>query len=169
MSENVNKSQVGGMKILLPAIAAIVGIGLLLIGNFLNNGKKDSEDITPENDPSVMDADAFASSVEEKIVEICSQVAGVRNVRAVVTLGGGYRAIYASDSQASGTSYRNETVLSGNGSSEKALLLGYQNPEITGIGIVCSGGDDPSVRQNIISLVAAAFNVSTNKIYVAGA
>ena len=169
MSENVNKSRNGSMKILLPVIAAIVGIGLLLIGNFLNNEKKDEDNVSPKIDPSTMDGDAFASSVEEKIVEICSQVSGVGHVRAVVTLGGGYRAIYASDSQASGTSYRNETVLTGNGSSEKALLLGYQNPEITGIGIVCSGGDDPIVRQNIILLVAAAFNVSTNKIYVAGA
>ncbi len=169
MSENANKSQKGGLKILLPAIAAIVGIGLLLIGNFLNSEKKNTENISPQTDPSAMDADLFALSVEEKIIEICSQVAGVGNVRAVVTLGGGYRAIYAADSQASGTSYRNETVLTGSGSSEKALLLGYQNPEITGIGIVCSGGDDPSIRQNIISLVAAAFNVSTNKIYVAGA
>ena len=168
MSENETKKQKSNLKLLLPAIAAIVGIGLLLIGNFWGKNEKKESENTALDDPTHMDADAFADSVEKKITEICRSVAGVENVHAAVTLGGGYRAIYASDSQSSGTSYRNETVLTGNGSSEKAILIGYQNPEIVGIGIVCSGGNDPTVRQAIISLVSAAFNVSTNKIYVAG-
>ena len=168
MSENATKNQKSNLKILLPALAAIIGIGLLLIGNFMGKGnEKNDEDISIK-DPTAMDADAFAESVEKKITEICRSVAGVGNVHAAVSLGGGYRAIYASDSQSSGSSYRNEMVLTGSGSNEKAILVGYQNPEIVGIGIVCTGGNDPATRQAIISLVSAAFNVSTNKIYVTG-
>ena len=168
MSENANKNQKNNLKILLPAIVAIIGIGLLLIGNLVGKGNEKNDADTALKDPTSMDADAFAESVEKKITEICRSVSGVGDVHAAVTLGGGYRAIYATDSQSSGTSYRNEMVLTGNGSSEKAILVGYQNPEIVGIGIVCSGGNDPDVRQSIISLVSAAFNVSTNKIYVTG-
>lgn len=166
MSENSTKNQKPNSKLLFPIVAAVIGIGLLFAGNLMGKSKTDTEEPTGISDPAQMDADAFAESVEEKITEICREVEGVSNVRAAVTLGGGYRAIYASDSQSSGTSYRNEMVLTGNGSSEKAILIGYQNPEIVGIGIVCSGGNEPSVRQAIISLVSAAFNVSTNKIYV---
>ena len=168
MSENATKNQKNNLKILLPALAAIIGIGLLLIGNLMGKGDEKTEAEAAAKDPTHMDADAFAESVEKKITEICREVAGVDNVHAAVTLGGGYRAIYASDLQSSGTSYRNEMVLTGNGSSEKAILIGYQNPEIVGIGIVCTGGSDPTVRQAIISLVSAAFNISTNKIYVTG-
>ena len=63
---------------------------------------------------------------------------------------------------------KNQTVIIGSGSSEKALLIGYENPEIAGIGIVCSGGDDPIKRASIISVVSSAFNISTNKIFVSG-
>ncbi len=168
MSENATKNQKNNAKLLLPILAAIVGIGLLLIGNILGGANKTEREETAAKAPTEMDAQAFAESVEKKIVDICSSVSGVSGVRAAVTLGGGYRAIYASDSQSSANSYRNQTVLTGNGSSEKALLVGYQNPEIVGIGIVCSGGNDPDVKQAIISLVSAAFNVSTNKIYVTG-
>ena len=168
MSENATKNQKNNTKILLPAIAAIIGIGLLLIGNLVGKGNEKNDADTSLKDPTAMDADAFVESVEKKITEICRSVEGVGNVHAAVTVGGGYRAVYASDSQSSGTSYRNEMVLTGSGSSEKAILVGYQNPEIVGIGIVCTGGNDPAVRQEIISLVCAAFNVSTNKIYVTG-
>ena len=86
----------------------------------------------------------------------------------MVTLKGGYRAIYATDSQSGSSSSKNATVIIGSGSSEKALLIGYENPEIAGIGIVCSGGDDYNVRKNVISVVSSAFNVSSNKIFVSG-
>ena len=120
--------------------------------------------MTQEN----LSAEVFAAQAEEKIVSICSGVCGVGDVRAVVTLEGGYRAVYASDVQGSDTSYRNETVLTGSGSSEKAILVGYQAPRIVGIGIVCTGGDDPTIQQRITLLVSAAFDVSANKIYVTG-
>lgn len=166
--ENATKDQRGNLKILLPTIAAIIGIGLLLIGNIVGKKNENNDANNTANDPSYMDAEAFATSVEEKIITICREVDGVGQVRAAVTLGGGYRAIYAANSQSSANSHRNETVLTGNGSNEKALLIGYLNPEIVGIGVVCSGGNDPVIRQNIISLVSAAFNVSTNRIFVTG-
>ena len=168
MSENVNKSQNSSLKMFLPVIAAIVGIGLLFVGNFMGKNAEKDDKSEQSAAPTEFDAQAFAKAVEKNIVDICSEISGVGHVRAVVTLGGGYRAIYVSDSQASGSSYRNQTVITGSGSSEKPLLIGYQNPEITGIGIVCSGVVDGEVKQNIISLVSAAFGISSNKIYVVG-
>ena len=168
MSENVILSKKSSNKLMLPILAAIVGVSLLLVGNIMS--KNDNSEV--ENnyfcDMSSLDANAFAQDVEHRVEQICAQVGGVGNVSAVVSLGGGYRAIYATDSQISNSSHKNQTVLTGNGSSEKALIIGYQNPEIVGIGIVCSGGDDAQKRADIIALVAASFNISTNKIYVAG-
>ena len=57
-----------------------------------------------------------------------------------------------------------DTSLSG----EKPLLIGYENPEIAGIGIVCSGGDDARKREEVISVVSSAFDIPTNKIFVVG-
>ena len=113
------------------------------------------------------DANEYAARVEEEIRAICSRVRGAGTVSVAVTLKGGYRAVYATDSQSSGGGYKNNTVLVGSGSSEGAVLICYENPEIGGVGIVCRGASDPSVRDAIISLVSAAFDVKTNKIYVA--
>ena len=169
MSENVKKESVAWRKWILPVAAAIVGIALLVLG-----GRGEKKDEETSETASLLPADgslsasAFAAETEERIRTICSGVSGAGEVRAVVTLEGGYRAVYASDAQSANGSYRNETVLTGSGNSEKAILVGYEAPRIVGIGIVCTGGDDPSVQQRITMLVSAAFDVSANKIYVVG-
>ena len=153
----------------MPIAAAAVGILLLIFGT---NGEKDSKKVSVQEssfaEPENTSATEFASATERKICTICEEIVGVGKVRAVVTLDGGYRAVYASDVQGSDSSYRNETVLTGSGNSEQAILVGYESPRIVGIGIVCEGGDDPNVRQSIIRLVSAAFDVGAHKIYVVG-
>jgi stage III sporulation protein AG len=168
MSENIIISKNRRNKLFLPIIVALIGVSLILIGNIMSKNDISDEEKTKTYDVSNLDANEFAKETERRVEEICSSVSGVGSVHAVVSLGGGYRAIYATDSQASNSSYKNQTVLTGNGSSEKPLLIGYQNPEIVGIGVVCSGGDNAQVKADVVSLVSAAFNISTNKIYVAG-
>ena len=166
MSENVKKERGQYRRWILPICGAILGILLLVFGNQTQKSEEESGALLDNTE--ALSAEAFADATEEKIVTICSGVSGVGEVRAVVTLEGGYRAVYASDTQGSDTSYRNETVLTGSGSSEKAILVGYDAPRIAGIGIVCTGGDDPVIKQRITLLVSAAFDVSANKIYVTG-
>lgn len=169
MSENVKKEQSRYRRWILPGIGAILGILLLIFGSRTEDKADADKDATVGVlGNGELSAEAFADATEEKIVAICSGVSGVGEVRAVVTLEGGYRAVYASDVQGSDSSYRNETVLTGSGSSEKAILVGYDAPRIVGIGIVCTGGDDPAIKQRLTLLVSAAFDVSANKIYVTG-
>ena len=166
MSEIIKFEKKNSLKIILPLLVA-VGIILMLVGGAL--GKKEDEELSAAYAalPTEMDADAFAESVRRRVIDICSSISGAGKVDAVVTLGGGYRAIYASNVQGSGATYKSETVLTGSGNSERALIVGYETPKIVGIGIVCEGGDDPALRQSVISLVSAAFDVPTNRIYVA--
>jgi stage III sporulation protein AG len=166
MSENVIVSMKKHRKYWLPAVGAAVGVSLLLLGSFGTEGEK-KEAQREETLVFSADPQAYAEEVERQVVEICSRVKGVDRVEAVVTLGGGYRALYASDSQSSSSGYKSSTVLIGSGSNEEPILLGYENPRIVGIGIVCDGAEDPAVRQSILALVSAAFDVGTNKIYIA--
>jgi len=168
VSENVKKEQSRYRRWVLPIVGAILGILLLVFGSRSEKQEETETDASVLMGNESLSAEAFADATEEKIVAICSGVSGVGEVRAVVTLEGGYRAVYASDVQGSDSSYRNETVLTGSGSSEKAILVGYDAPRIVGIGIVCTGGDDPAIKQRITLLVSAAFDVSANKIYVTG-
>ena len=169
MSENVKNEESRYRRWILPILGAIIGILLLIFGNRTEKSdEKEKDASTLLIGEGELSAESFADVTEKRIVAICSGVTGVEDVRAVVTLEGGYRAVYASDVQGSDSSYRKETVLTGSGSLEKAILVGYDAPRIVGIGIVCTGGDDPAIKQRITLLVSAAFDVSANKIYVTG-
>ena len=158
------KEKRGGLIILL--ICGALGLALM-VGGSLGSGGDSSADTQMseiERDP-----DEYAREIEEKVVRLCSGVEGVKNVSAVVTLRGGYRTVYAINSQSSGSGYRNELVTTGSGSGEKAVAVGYENPEIAGIGIVCEGGSSSAVKLVVTELVSSAFGISANKISVAEA
>ena len=165
MSENSKKGVIGEKKWLLLILAAALGVGLLLFGGWGRDGTETESAV--EHSYLSLDPEAYARSVEEQIVKMCERVEGAGQVYAVVTLKGGYRAVYATDSQSSSGGYKNNTVLIGSGSAEQGILICYQNPEIAGVGIVCDGGDREEVRGQIISLVSAGLDLGSNKIYVA--
>ena len=148
--------------IIIIVALALVGALLLVYGKNSARGEQDTTGIES------LDPAEYAKEVEERVEALCNRVHGASSAYAVVTLKGGYKAIYASDQQSGNTSLKNSTVIVGSGSYEKGLLIGYENPEISGIGIVCSGGDDYNVRKNIISVISAAFDISSNKIFVSG-
>ena len=156
-------SMLGNKKAVISLVAlALGGVILLLISSGIT--KAEEKEVNFQN----LDPAKYAEEVEERVEALCNRVDGASSAYAVVTLKGGYRAIYASDYQSGSSSSKHATVIVGSGSAEKGLLIGYENPEISGIGIVCSGGDDYNVRKNIISVVSSAFDVSSNKIFVSG-
>lgn len=164
MSEN-KISQFGkNRKLILVLLGGALGIFLLILSGVGWDGGKKEEKTEPM---ATMDSDAYAEKIREEIRTLCLQVQGVESVSVAVTLKGGYRAVYATDAQNTANGYKQNTVLIGSGSSEEAVFIGYENPEIGGIGIVCRGASDPLVRDRIVSLVSAAFGVGSNKIYVA--
>ena len=57
-------------------------------------------------------------------------------------------------------------IIDGN-NNEEGLPLKVILPEIKGIAIVCTGGENPVVKEQIISSLSALFNISSNRISVA--
>ena len=150
-------------KIYALAALMLIGVIIILIGKSGAQNTEDVGDSIEELDPS-----KYSEMLEERIEELCNRVDGVSGAYAVVTLKGGYQAIYAIDSQSGNTSTKNQTVVIGSGSGEKAILEGYSYPEIAGVGIVCHGGDSYEVKNKIVSLISSAFDISANKIFVVG-
>jgi len=166
VSDFYKKSNKRWYKFILIAIGGGLGIMLLILGGGFEKNEK--------GDPSVTalptdGAHEYAEMLEVRVAEICSGVSGAGKVSVFVSLKGGYRTVYAIDSQSNSSGYKNEIVMSGSGSGKQAVITAYENPEIAGVGIVCTGGEDPYVQNQIISLVSAALGISTNKIFVASA
>ena len=142
-------------------LGAALGIGLLLLGSCEDEAAKSPAAVTYDlqNDELIL----YQTHLEGRVKELCHSVSGVGNVSAViVTLEGGFGAEYAVDLSGSSEKY----VLIGSGNGESGLLLSRTAPEIAGIGVVCSGGGNASVRQELILLLSSALDVPCNHIYI---
>ena len=165
MSENISSNQKKKQKLVIVIVGGIIGVLLLVFGGAADKGK--GEDTAASAEPFELDAKQYSDMLESGVSEICSGVKGVGKVSVFVSLRGGYRTVYAMDAQSSSSGHKYQIVMSGSGSERSAVVTAYENPEIAGVGIVCEGADSPQVRAQIVSLVSAALNISTNKIYVA--
>ena len=149
--------QKGKLWILL--LVALLGILLLLFGGSAEKKQEDSLDLP---DTQKEDLTAYREALEERIRKLCESVKGVENVCVMVTLERGFSAIYATEWEGDKESY----VILGSGSSAQALYLGESAPTVTGIAIVCTGGDNATVRRELTSLLCAAFSLSSTRIHV---
>ena len=161
----------GGLLLFL----SVVGVLLLLFGDRIpqlltadQNGGKAQEE-TPQQEDEVRQ---YASALTKEIEGLCASLQGVGEVRAAVSLQGGFTYLYATDSEkrhdAQGQQQSSQSYLTvGSGASEHAVLVARIPPAISGIGIVCEGGGDAAVRAELIALLSAAYDVGSNRIYVA--
>lgn len=137
-------------------VLAVIGMVLLVLGG--NSGKQSPTETVSEKD----NVETYKKELEEEIRSLCKSVKGVKNVTVTVTLESGFTSVYATEAGREGDNY----VILGNGSNAKALLISQETPEIRGIGIVCCGGGNDTIRQELIALLSATYHVSTNRIYV---
>ncbi|MBE6538218.1 MAG: hypothetical protein E7671_01975 [Ruminococcaceae bacterium] len=105
-------------------------------------GRGDAE--TSKIGPGTSNFEEYTKRTEARIKELCERVSGVGETSVVVTFSG-------------------ETAVAASAGEEI-----YSAP-IGGIGIVCEGGEDPEVAFRLLSLVSAACDVPTSRIYITGA
>lgn len=150
------------------ALAGILAGALLLF--FGNRTGKDTAITAPNTLPEMTapTAEAYRAELEARVTTLCSHVAGAGSVEVAVTLDGGFEYVYAADRKIAAGGESTSYVTVGSGGNESLILVTLRPPAIAGIGVVCSGGNDPTVRREITSLLSAAFGVGSNKIYVTG-
>lgn len=151
-----------------PLIIGVIGIVVVL---FAGTTDKASNNSTARKDEEELLA--YTEMLEEKIRRLCEACDGVDSVTVAVMLDGGFEYEYAKNTEYGRNSYgderREEYLVIGQGSGEQCVLLRRRLPEISGVGIVCNGGDNDVTRERLISLVAAALNIGVNKIYITSA
>lgn len=153
------------LRLILILAGAAAGILLLLLGSgtFLPS-QKEIAAATPEITPQE-ELEAYQTYLENRVRTLCESVRGVGKATVTVTLCGGFETVYAKETVNGNEQY----VIIGSGSSAGALCLSRTAPEIAGIGIVCTGGGNDSVRQELTFLLTATFHVPSNRVYIAEA
>lgn len=113
----------------------------------------------------------YAQDLENKIGGLCSKINGVSNVSVTVYFDSGFETVYAYNEQSketsSGINSEKKYVTIGSGNDESMVCVLEKMPSICGVAVVCKGGGNPLVANQIINLISSAYNVPKNKIYVA--
>jgi stage III sporulation protein AG len=148
--------------------AAILAGALILILAFseiIGGDTSPPREVVPVSE-KFSDADAYAAALEEKLLRIISEIEGVGDADVLVTVGGTERVIYAKEGRSSNSGSQNEIVIIDTGQGNEALTEAVIRPEVTGVVIVCEGGDDWRVAEKVVMSVKTALGIGASKIYV---
>ncbi len=169
MTDIINKIKELAKKpfFLKAAVAAgLLMIILILVSDFNKEEEKERSD-ADVNVLSFTSAELYADETEKRLCETLTEIEGVGKAKVMLTITSTEEYVYA-ESVKSGTSQtENSYVIIDKGSQKEALVKKINNPAISGVLIVCEGGDDPKVCERIYNAVSTALNIPTNKIYVA--
>lgn len=150
------------------AVLCLCGLLLVLLSSLTSGVKKD----VPDNvEFSTESGQEYCCATEQRLQSFLRNIDGAGEVRVFLKVGGEQRYVYATEGRKSSSDNKTEEeekyVLIGGSSGKNALIETIDAPEIEGAVILCSGGNDPAVRERIYKSAAAALGISTSKIYVA--
>lgn len=150
-------------------IIAVGFIGILLILlSELNFGSGTSP--KEKNKNADMDYVSYVNSLNDQLTDLLTDMDGVGDCKVMITLRNTSESVYAknSDSSSSDNSKSNsdEYVIYDSENGDSPILLKENFPDIEGVAIVCSGGDNIAVKEKVIKCVSALFNISSNRISV---
>ena len=154
--------QKGKLRLILVIASALIGILLILFGGDFGSSEKEKEENNSKTLTSQEELEVYQTYLEARVKTLCESVKGVEHVTVAVTLSGNFEEVYATE-QINGNE---EYVIVGSGSNASALYLSRIAPEIAGIGVVCYGGGNTDIRQELLSLLSATFHVPANRIYI---
>jgi stage III sporulation protein AG len=148
----------------------LLGVILLVLGNthLFSKGEESTPADRPGTGVVARTTEEYRADLETRMEAICARVTGVGAVDVIVTLEGGYEYVYATDKKTTVGGESTSYITVGSGDGESLVYITERLPAILGIGVVCAGGMDATVRREVTSLLSAAFGVGTNKIYVTG-
>ena len=153
--------------------------GILLIGlsEIFSGGDKEAGNRADPQESCV--ESTYQEEMEQRLLEIIRQVEGAGEVSVMLTLEGSPETIYAQNEQTQTqvqedengslkreSSSQNEHILFDSGAGKEALVEEQLAPEIKGVAIVCSGGDDIEVIERITELVSVVLDLPSNRICV---
>lgn len=162
-------------------IAGLIGIAFIFISG-LFKGNTVSPNVS-SSQPTVT-AEQYAAQLESSITDIVTRIQGVGTAKVLVTLEQSKQYVYATEEKKS-----NQTTEDKSGSSttkneandntetkyilvedadgaQRALPITEVQPIVKGVVVVCDGGDNPAVQQNVITAVTTALNITTVRVCV---
>lgn len=90
-------------------------------------------------------ADAYASRIESRLLEIVSNISGVGEAKIFLTMDNSGENVYLKNTDTKTVSIE---------------------PQVRGVVVVCEGGDDPMVVSRVLDAVTKALHISSDKVCI---
>lgn len=172
MSDSL-KTALGKMKnIRLIVFLGIAGMIVILLSELITPADKKKEE---HNKAVSFSQNEYCSRMERQVETLLGQINGVGKVNVMLTVEGTEEYIYAQQNKSSKSDNgdsssqqdENSYIFIQKSGDKEALVEKVVNPPVTGVVVVCEGGDIAKVRESIYSAVSVSLNVPANKIFVA--
>ena len=152
-------------KLLILLIAGALGICLIAVSELVPHSDKKAVKEQEQSDVS------YEQKLEERLCSIVGKIKGVGNVSVMINTKGTEENELAQNSSSNRNSQgdiksENEYVLVGSQATEQGVLIKKNYPEIQGVIIVCDGGDDIRIQNEVINAVSALLGISKNNVAV---
>lgn len=158
-----------GTKLIV--ILGLAGMALILFSDVLIPDKEAVKQETASDDV-LTDYESFVNEMELRLKTTLEKIDGVGRADVMITASGSGEYIYAKDEKidtdSESVSKDEKYVIIGGSGQKQALVRKIDNPEISGVVVVCEGGESSVVKEKVYNAVAAAFNIPSQKIFVAG-
>jgi stage III sporulation protein AG len=145
----------------------LIAIILIFLAGLHKKPQSKSAAAAVDSTGSFTDSQTYAREVESELQQVLSQIKGVGDAEVLVTVGSSEEKIYAKDGKQSTSGNSSDIVVIDGNNGKEALTEKINSPKITGVVIVCEGGDDSRTVEKVYNAVSTALGLGASHIYVA--
>lgn len=120
------------------------------------------------------ESNEYCTYLEQRVEDVVSSIEGAGKVKVMITIAETTEYVYAqnqngtkkTNKDSENSDSKSDYVIIEKDNNDSGLLVKTFEPKIRGVAIVCEGGNNPTVQQQIYSTVSAVLNVSTARISI---
>ena len=156
-------------KTALLFLALLVGGAMILLSPALTE--------TKDNSNTENQLERYINETESRLKNTVSAINGAGKTEIFISVENTFETVYASnasidesgdDKNKSKTTQKELAYSTSKDMGEIPVVIKQNCPKINGVLVVCTGGSDKIIREEIVSAVSTAVGIPTSKIYVTG-
>lgn len=127
-----------------------------------------TEETSKETETDTLSDSEYINQLEKKTEAFIEKMDGVGTAEVMITVKDNGNAVVDKDitNSKSGddSSYSEQTIFGNDG--EDPYVVSNEVPSVDGVVIICDGGDEPIVQENLIDAIEALFSIESHKIKI---
>lgn len=124
----------------------------------------EEKSVTSEN--GEINLTAYKKNIEDELSDMLSEIDGVGRNRVMVTLSSGEEYIFAEETKTGNSAMQKSYVIVEKNGEKQALVSRVDSPKVSGVIIVCEGGGNAVVREEVYKAVSTVLGIPLGDIYV---